>query len=250
MAQVSRVAVVTGGGSGMGRAICHHLGRQGRQVAVLDINGEAVAEVARELDVDGVRARGLRVDVSDRAAIDAAFDEVRRELGPIEILVTSAGIEGFSDFLDITPEQWDRMVAVNLSGTFHCLQSAVPDMMEAGWGRIVTISSSSAQSGTRRMSHYVATKGGVIALTKALALDLAPHGITVNTIPPGVIDTPMMRRPVESGAMGSLDQIIARAPLGRLGTPDDIAVTTAFLCSEEAGYITGQQINVNGGWYV
>ena len=250
MAQVSRVAVVTGGGSGMGRAICHHLGRQGRQVAVLDINGEAVAEVARELDVDGVRARGVQVDVSDRAAIDAAFDEVRRELGPIEILVTSAGIEGFSDFLDITPEQWDRMVAVNLSGTFHCLQLAVPDMLEAGWGRIVTISSSSAQSGTRRMSHYVATKGGVIALTKALALDLAPHGITVNTIPPGVIDTPMMRRPVESGAMGSLDQIIARAPLGRLGTPDDIAVTTAFLCSEEAGYITGQQINVNGGWYV
>jgi 2-hydroxycyclohexanecarboxyl-CoA dehydrogenase len=250
MAQVSRVAVVTGGGSGMGRAICHHLGRQGRQVAVLDINGEAVADVARELDVDGVRARGVRVDVSDRAAIDAAFDEVRRELGPIEILVTSAGIEGFSDFLDITTEQWDRMVAVNLSGTFHCLQLAVPDMLEGGWGRIVTISSSSAQSGTRRMSHYVATKGGVIALTKALALDLAPHGITVNTIPPGVIDTPMMRRPMESGAMGSLDQIIARAPLGRLGTPDDIAVTTAFLCSEEAGYITGQQINVNGGWYV
>jgi 2-hydroxycyclohexanecarboxyl-CoA dehydrogenase len=250
MAQVSRVAVVTGGGSGMGRAICHHLGRQGRQVAVLDINGGAVAEVARELDVDGVRARGVHVDVSDRAAIDAAFEEVRRELGPIEILVTSAGIEGFSDFLDITPEQWDRMVAVNLSGTFHCLQLAVPDMLEGGWGRIVTISSSSAQSGTRRMSHYVATKGGVIALTKALALDLAPHGITVNTIPPGVIDTPMMRRPMESGAMGSLDQIIARAPLGRLGTPDDIAVTTAFLCSEEAGYITGQQINVNGGWYV
>jgi 2-hydroxycyclohexanecarboxyl-CoA dehydrogenase len=250
MAQVSRVAVVTGGGSGMGRAICHHLGLQGRQVAVLDINGEAVAEVARELDVDGVRARGVQVDVSDRAAIDAAFEEVRRELGPIEILVTSAGIEGFSDFLDITPEQWDRMVAVNLSGTFHCLQLAVPDMLEGGWGRIVTISSSSAQSGTRRMSHYVATKGGVIALTKALALDLAPHGITVNTIPPGVIDTPMMRRPMESGAMGSLDQIIARAPLGRLGTPDDIAVTTAFLCSEEAGYITGQQINVNGGWYV
>jgi 2-hydroxycyclohexanecarboxyl-CoA dehydrogenase len=250
MAQVSRVAVVTGGGSGMGRAICHHQGRQGRQVAVLDINGEAVAEVARELDVDGVRARGVQVDVSDRAAIDAAFEEVRRELGPIEILVTSAGIEGFSDFLDITPEQWDRMVAVNLSGTFHCLQLAVPDMLEGGWGRIVTISSSSAQSGTRRMSHYVATKGGVIALTKALALDLAPHGITVNTIPPGVIDTPMMRRPMESGAMGSLEQIIARAPLGRLGTPDDIAVTTAFLCSEEAGYITGQQINVNGGWYV
>ena len=165
-------------------------------------------------------------------------------------MVTSAGIEGFSEFLDITAEAWDRMMAVNLTGTFHCVQAAVPDMIEAGWGRIVTISSSSAQSGTRRMSHYVASKGGVIALTKALALDLAPHGITVNTIPPGVIDTPMMRRPIETGAMASVDQVVARAPLGRLGTPEDIAAACAFLCSEEAGYITGQQINVNGGWYV
>jgi len=123
-------------------------------------------------------------------------------------------------------------------------------MIDAGWGRIVTISSSSAQSGTKRMSHYVASKGGVIAFTKALALDLASKGITVNTIPPGAIDTPMMRRPVESGAMASLDQVVARAPLGRLGTPEDIAAACAFLCSEEAGYITGQQINVNGAWYL
>jgi 2-hydroxycyclohexanecarboxyl-CoA dehydrogenase len=250
MAQVSRVAVVTGGGSGMGRAICRHLVQQGRKVAVLDINGDTALEVAKDLEGEGSTAVGIPVDVSDRSAVGAALGEVRTSLGPVEILVTSAGIAGFSDFLDITPEEWDRMVAVNLSGTFHCLQLAVPDMLEVGWGRIVTISSSSAQSGTRRMSHYVATKGGVIALTKALALDLAPHGITVNTIPPGVIDTPMMRRPMESGAMGGLDQIIARAPLGRLGTPDDVAAAAAFLCSEEAGYITGQQINVNGGWYV
>ena len=124
-------------------------------------------------------------------------------------------------------------------------------MIEAGWGRIVTISSSSAQSGTRRMAHYVASKGGVIALTKALALDLAPNGITVNTIPPGVIDTPMMRRPIESGAHGQHGPG-ARPGTARaaLGTPDDIAAACAFLCSEEAGYITGQQINVNGGWYL
>jgi NAD(P)-dependent dehydrogenase (short-subunit alcohol dehydrogenase family) len=193
----------------------------------------------------------VRVDVSDRADVDAALDRARTALGgPVGIMVTSAGIEGFVDFLDIDPEAWDRMLAVNLSGTFHCLQAVVSDMIEAEWGRIVTISSSSAQSGTRRMAHYVASKGGVIALTKALALDLAPHGITVNTIPPGAIDTPMMRRPMESGLMGSEDQVIARAPLGRLGTPDDIAATCAFLCSEEAGYITGQQINVNGLWYV
>jgi NAD(P)-dependent dehydrogenase (short-subunit alcohol dehydrogenase family) len=248
--EVSRTAVVTGGGSGMGMAICQHLARQGRKVAVLDVNADAAERVAKEIEAEGFAAVGVPVDVSDRTAVNAALDQVRRALGRVEIMVTSAGIEGFVDFLDITVDDWERMMAVNLTGTFHCLQAAVPDMIEAGWGRIVTISSSSAQSGTRRMSHYVASKGGVIALTKALALDLAPNGITVNTIPPGVIDTPMMRRPIESGAMANMDAILARAPLGRAGTPDDIAVACAFLCSEEAGYITGQQINVNGGWYL
>jgi 2-hydroxycyclohexanecarboxyl-CoA dehydrogenase len=226
------------------------LARQGRKVAVLDVNADAAERVAKELEADGFPALGVPVDVSDRKAVEAALEQVRHSLGRVEIMVTSAGIEGFVDFLDISVEDWERMLAVNLTGTFHCLQAAVPDMIEAGWGRIVTISSSSAQSGTRRMSHYVASKGGVIALTKALALDLAPSGITVNTIPPGVIDTPMMRRPIESGAMANMDAILARAPLGRAGTPDDIAVACAFLCSEEAGYITGQQINVNGGWYL
>jgi 2-hydroxycyclohexanecarboxyl-CoA dehydrogenase len=246
---MSRVAVVTGGGSGMGRAICLQLAEAGRRVAVLDINADAAAAVANEITAAGGTGTAVPVDVSDRTAIEAALGEVRSALGPVEIMVTSAGIEGFTEFLDITPEAWDRMMAVNLTGTFHCLQAAAPDMIEAGWGRIVTISSSSAQSGTRRMSHYVASKGGVIAFTKALALDLAPHRITVNTIPPGVIDTPMMRRPIDAGTMNE-DAVIARAPLGRLGTPEDIAAACVFLCSEEAGYITGQQINVNGGWYL
>jgi 2-hydroxycyclohexanecarboxyl-CoA dehydrogenase len=216
----------------------------------MDIDEDAANGVAKELQAAGTAAMGARVDVSDRTAVLAALSSVRSTLGTAGILVTSAGIEGFESFLDIRPEAWDRMIAVNLTGTFHCLQAVVPDMIEAGWGRIVTISSSSAQSGTRRMAHYVASKGGVIALTKALALDLAPDGITVNTIPPGVIDTPMMRRPIESGQMASMEQVLARAPLGRAGTPDDIASACAFLCSEEAGYITGQQINVNGGWYL
>jgi 2-hydroxycyclohexanecarboxyl-CoA dehydrogenase len=246
---MSRVAVVTGGGSGMGRAICRRLADGGRKVGVLDIDGNAADEVAQKIAASGGAARAVAVDVSDRAAIEAALDNVRSAFGPVEIMVTSAGIEGFEDFLAISPEAWDRMMAVNLTGTFHCLQAVVPDMIGAGWGRIVTISSSSAQSGTRRMAHYVASKGGVIAFTKALALDLAPYRITVNTIPPGVIDTPMMRRPIEAGTMNE-DQVKARAPLGRLGTAEDIAVTCAFLCSEEAGYITGQQINVNGGWYL
>ena len=248
--EAARVAVVTGGGSGMGRAICRRLAAAGHAVAVLDVDGDATERVAKEVEADGGRAIPVAVDVSDRAAVDAAMDEARDAFGPVGILVTSAGIEGFVSFLDISVEAWERMLAVNLTGTFHCVQSVVPDMIDAGWGRIVTISSSSAQSGTKRMSHYVASKGGVIAFTKALALDLASKGITVNTIPPGAIDTPMMRRPVESGAMASLDQVVARAPLGRLGTPEDIAAACAFLCSEEAGYITGQQINVNGAWYL
>jgi 2-hydroxycyclohexanecarboxyl-CoA dehydrogenase len=246
---MSRVAVVTGGGSGMGQAICRQLAEQGRRVGVLDINGDAAEAVAGEITAAGGSAVAVPVDVSDRAAIEAALDQVRSAYGPVEIMVTSAGIEGFEDFLAITPEAWDRMMAVNLTGTFHCLQAAVPDMIEAGWGRIVTISSSSAQSGTRHMAHYVASKGGVIAFTKALALDLASHGITVNTIPPGVIDTPMMRRPIDAGTMNE-DAVKARAPLGRLGTAEDIAVACTFLCSDGAGYITGQQINVNGGWYL
>ena len=162
---MSRVAVVTGGGSGMGRAICHQLAEQGHRVAVLDIDGDAADAVAPGDHRPTAAPRSAAVvDVSDRAAIEAALDEVRAAFGPIEIMVTSAGIEGFAEFLDITAEAWDRMMAVNLTGTFHCLQAAVPDMIEARWGRIVTISSSSAQSGTRRMSHYVASKGGVIAL--------------------------------------------------------------------------------------
>jgi NAD(P)-dependent dehydrogenase (short-subunit alcohol dehydrogenase family) len=249
-AETARVAVVTGGGSGMGRAICRRLAAAGHAVAVLDVDGDATERVAKEVEADGGRAIPVAVDVSDRAAVDAAMDEARAAFGPVGILVTSAGIEGFVSFLDISVEAWERMLAVNLTGTFHCVQSVVPDMIGAEWGRIVTISSSSAQSGTKRMAHYVASKGGVIAFTKALALDLASKGITVNTIPPGAIDTPMMRRPVESGAMASLDQVVARAPLGRLGTPEDIAAACAFLCSEEAGYITGQQINVNGAWYL
>jgi 2-hydroxycyclohexanecarboxyl-CoA dehydrogenase len=248
--ELSRVAVVTGGASGMGAAICRELAVRGHRVAVLDVNPDASEQVAKQIESQGGRAYAATVDVSDRKAVDAALDGVRDAYGPIGILVTSAGIEGFEDFLDIRAEAWDRMLAVNLSGTFHCVQAAVPDMIDQHWGRIVTISSSSAQSGTRRMAHYVASKGGVIALTKALALDLAKHGITVNTIPPGAIDTPMMRRPVETGAMPSLDQVVARAPLGRLGTPEDIAAACTFLCSEDAGYITGQQINVNGAWYL
>jgi NAD(P)-dependent dehydrogenase (short-subunit alcohol dehydrogenase family) len=188
------------------------------------------------------------VDVTDRAAIDAALAEVRTQLGPITIMVTAAGVDAFHPFTDITIESWERVLAINLTGTFHCLQAAVPDMLEARWGRMVTISSSSAQSGAPRMAHYVASKAGVIGLTKALALELAPHGITVNVIPPGMIDTPMLRRAEAGGDIGKLDKVAARMiPVGRTGTPEEVAAACGFLCSDEAAFITGQVIGVNGG---
>jgi 2-hydroxycyclohexanecarboxyl-CoA dehydrogenase len=247
---VGRVAVVTGAGSGMGLAIGKYLANGGHRVALLDRNGAAVQAGADDIRAGGGQAVGYEVDVSERAVVDDALGKVRGEFGPIEIMVTSAGIDEFQPFTDITIEAWDRMIAVNLTGTFHCLQAAVPDMMTAGWGRIVTISSSSAQSGAARMAHYVASKGGVVGLTKALALEFAPHGITVNSIPPGFIDTEMARRAEARGDLPSIDAVAARTPVRRAGTPEDIAAACAFLCSEEAGYITGQLIGVNGGWYL
>jgi len=247
---MSRVAVVTGGASGMGLASAQRLAAQGNKVALLDLDADAATSAAKELSATGATAIGIAVDVSDRAAVDAAMDKVRAELGPIEIIVTSAGFDRFESFTDITPEAWSRMIEVNLTGTFHCIQSAIPDMIAAGWGRIVTISSSSAQSGANRMSHYVASKGGVVGLTKALAVEYAPVGITVNTIPPGFIDTPMARAAAARGDMPPIDAIAARTPVRRAGTADDIAAACAFLCSDDAGYITGQLIGVNGGWYL
>jgi 2-hydroxycyclohexanecarboxyl-CoA dehydrogenase len=247
---MSRVAVVTGAASGMGLAVSNRLAQQGHRVALIDLNGADAERAAEEIRGTGGQAMSAQVDVTDRAAVDDAMAKVRSELGAISILVTSAGLDEFRSFTDITVDAWERMIAVNLTGTFHCIQSAVPDMIAAEWGRIVTISSSSAQSGARRMAHYVASKGGVIGLTKALALDLAAHGITVNTIPPGFIETPMVHRAEAAGDLPELGAVIARTPVGRAGRPEDIAAACAFLCSEEAGYITGQALNVNGGWYL
>ncbi|HEV3450461.1 MAG TPA: SDR family NAD(P)-dependent oxidoreductase [Acidimicrobiia bacterium] len=245
-----RVAVVTGAASGMGLAIAQRLAAVGHRVALLDLDGPAADRAAEELRGTGSEALGLAVDVADRGAVDDALARARRELGPVEILVTSAGVDEFTSFTDITVAQWDRMLAVNLTGVFHCIQAAVPDMLDAGWGRIVTISSSSAQSGARRMAHYVASKGGVIGLTKALAAEFGSHGITVNTIPPGSVETPMTRRAQASGNLPSTEVLEKMIPVRRAGTPDDVAAACAFLCSEEAGYVTGQQINVNGGRYM
>jgi 2-hydroxycyclohexanecarboxyl-CoA dehydrogenase len=244
-----RTAIVTGAGSGIGRAIATRLATDGLAVAVLDIDEEAAGTVADELTGRGLVAAAYGgVDVSDRAQVNAATERVRIELGPPLVLVNNAGMTGFKRFVDITDEKWDRIMAVNVNGPFYCTQAVVPDMIEAGWGRIVNISSSSAQSGQQYMVHYVTTKAGLIGFTKALALELGPQGITVNTIPPGFIDTPMLRSSEERGLLGgTVEDAVERTPVRRPGEPEDIAYACAFLVSEEAGYITGQVIGVNGG---
>lgn len=240
-----RVAVVTGGASGIGLGCGKHLLAAGHKVALLDLaNAESAAT---DLGADVV---GIQCDVSDRAAVASAFDKVRAELGPVGILVTSAGIESFTPVLEIVPERWDQIIGVNLTGTFSCVQAALPDMLAAGWGRIVTISSSSAQSGAPNMAHYAASKGGVISLTKALAVELARQGITANTISPSLVDTPMARKAEAAGDFIGVDVVAPMVPLGRAGTPDDIAAMASYLCSEEGSYITGQLLAVNGGMYI
>jgi 2-hydroxycyclohexanecarboxyl-CoA dehydrogenase len=232
----------------MGLAIAGHLAARGARVGMLDLQGAAALRAAGDLREAGASAIGVEADVTDRRAVEAALDKVRAELGPIAIVVTSAGVDAFEPFPSIATESWERVLAINLTGTFHCLRAAVPDMLAARFGRMVTISSSSAQSGAARMAHYVASKAGVIGLTRALALELAPQGITVNCIAPGMIDTPMLRRASAGGDIGKLEKVAARViPVGRPGTPDEIAATCGFLCSDEAGFVTGQVVGVNGG---
>ena len=244
-----RVAIVTGAGSGIGRAIATRLAGDGHAVAVMDLNPEAAETVAGEISGQGSTSVAYGgVDVSDRAQVDAAVRKVESEMGPPLVLVNNAGVSGFKQFMDISDEKWNRIMEVNLNGPFYCTQAVVPGMVEAGWGRIVNISSSSAQSGQPYMVHYVTSKAGLIGFTKALALELGPAGITVNTIPPGFVDTPMLRGSEERGLLGgTVEETAGRTPVRRAGTPEDIAHACSFLVSEGASYVTGQVIGVNGG---
>lgn len=230
-----RTAVVTGGGSGIGRAIAERLTADGHNVAVLDLNPSDLPH-------------SYIADVSDRSQIDKALAAIRESLGPITILVNAAGLDGVQRFTKLSFESWQRVIDVNLNGVFHSIQATVPDMIEAGWGRIVNISSSSTHGGQPYMAHYVSAKSAVNGLTKSLALELGPSGITVNAIPPGFVDTPMLRRAEAQNLLGgSIEEHIERTPVRRVGMPADIAATCSFLTSEEAGYITGQIVGVNGG---
>lgn len=244
---VQKVALVTGAAAGIGAAISHRLAEDGIAVAVLDINIDDASKVADEIRAKGGTAFPVEASVADRALVENAVAQVRSELGPITILVNNAGITGWVPFEEITDEAWDRMMEINLKGPFIVTQVVLPDMKAAKWGRIVNISSSSAQSGTALMAHYSSSKGGVIAFTKTLALELGPLGITVNNIPPASIFGTIMSEATKDKMPMSKEQIEQMLPVRRLGEPADIANACAWLCSEASGYVTGQTIGVNGG---
>jgi 2-hydroxycyclohexanecarboxyl-CoA dehydrogenase len=228
-----KTAVVTGGGSGIGQAVARRLRADGMNVATLDLtpSDDEFAYTA---------------DVTDRGQVEDALTAIRATIGPVTVLVNAAGLEKFKRFNEISFADWQRVIDVNLNGVFHCVQAVLPDMVESGWGRIVNISSSSTHSGQPYMAPYVAAKSAVNGLTKSLALEYGPSGITVNAVPPGFIDTPMLRKSEERGYV-VVQKNIDSTPVRRMGRPEDIAAACAFLISEEAGYITGQILGVNGG---
>jgi len=245
MSLKGKVAVVTGGGSGIGRAVAIRLARDEAAIAIWDLNTAGASETAKMITDAGGIALPLTVNAADTAAIKAAAEQTRAKFGPITVLVNNAGITGFVPFLQLEADVFDRMIAINLRGPFLCMKEIVPDMLAAGWGRIINITSSSIQTGAPGMVHYVGAKSGLLGMSKALAVEYADKGITVNTVPPGFIDTPMLRAsPVD------VDAYAAQQLMKRAGKPEDIAGAVAYLASDEAGYVTGQTISVNGGRYM
>jgi 2-hydroxycyclohexanecarboxyl-CoA dehydrogenase len=245
-----KVALVTGAAAGIGAAIARRLARDGIAIGVLDILIADAAKVAEEIVAAGGKAIPLQASITDRGQVKAALDRLREAYGPVTILVNNAGITGVVPFEELTDEQWDRMMEVNLKGTFIVTQIVLPDMKAAGWGRIVNISSSSAQSGASRMAHYSASKGAIIALTKSLAVELGPLGITCNNIPPRFVMNTIMSEKFFAEGHRLREQWVNAGPIMRQGEPSDIAGACAWLVSEESGYVTGQTIGVNGGRYI
>jgi 2-hydroxycyclohexanecarboxyl-CoA dehydrogenase len=249
MSLAGKNVIVTGAASGIGLATAQRFAREGANVAVWDVNEEGAQRAATELSALGVKAIGSRVDVSSRKEANAAVERFHAAIGQVNVLVNNAGITLFQPFMETTEDMWDRVMTINLKSMLVCTQAVLPDMLAAKWGRIINVSSSSAQSGSARMTAYAASKGGVIGFTKALAQELAATGITVNNVPPGFVDTPMLRGEGVAGMGASVDAVAARSPMGRPGRPENMAAAIAFLASDDADYITGHTLSVNGGRY-
>ena len=242
-----RAAVVTGASRGIGRAVAACLARAGWAVCINYLERQDRAEELQAmLEAEGCRAMTYQADVADRTAVEAMTAAARERFGPIALLVSNAGIAGQMQFQDVREADWDRYFAVNVKGAYHAIQAALPDMLHAHAGSIVTVSSMWGLRGASCEAVYSATKAARIGLTRSLALELAPTGIRVNCVAPGVVDTDMVR------VLGreTLSALAETTPLGRLGTPEDVAAAVCFLAGEQAGFITGQVLTADGGFCV
>jgi 2-hydroxycyclohexanecarboxyl-CoA dehydrogenase len=244
---MTRVALVTGAAAGIGKACAMRLAREGKSVGVLDLNLEGCQKVVDEITAAGGKAIALSASIIDRAGMTEAVAKLRAAFGPVTIVVNNAGISNFIAFEELTDADWDRMFEINTKGTFIVTQVCLPDMKAAGWGRVINISSSSAQTGSVEQVHYSASKGAVVSMTRSLAIALGPMGITVNNIPPGAIMQTIMSEANVHRFPVSMEQLGKMIPVGRTGVPEDIANACAWLASEDSGYVSGQTIGVNGG---
>ncbi len=244
-----KTIIVTGGGGGIGGATCQRLSRDGAKVAVFDMNLEAAQKVVDAIQAAGGTAAAFQCDITDRAQVDGAVAATIAQLGPIDVLVNNAGWDVFKPFTKTVPAEWDKLIAINLTGALHMHHAVLPGMVERKTGRIVNVASDAARGGSSGEAVYSACKGGLVALSKTLAREHARQGITVNVVCPGPTDTALLAG-VAEGARDPAKLIEAfksAIPLGRLGQPDDLAGAIAFFASEDASFITGQVISVSGG---
>ena len=243
----NKVALVTGAKRGMGRAHALALAAQGAKVVVTDRVGEECAPVVEEIKSKGGEAICLKMDVSNKAEVDGAFDEAIKQFGRLDILINNAGIFLPKPALEMSEKEWDRTLNINLKGEFLCAQRAAKEMSKNSRGRIINIASIASGGvgiGFEGAAHYAASKGGIIGMTETLAIEFAPLGITVNAVAPGAIDTPMIGEVTEE----FLSEIKLRVPLKRIGKPEEVSAAVVFLASDEASYITGATFYVDGGW--
>jgi 3-oxoacyl-[acyl-carrier protein] reductase len=238
------VAVVTGAGQGIGRAIAIAFSDRDTCVVIADIHGPNASKVRAEIQNLGKKALAIELDVSSEESVTRMVEHTLEEFGTIDVLVNNAGIYPTSSIEELTDHSWDQVIGTNLTGAFLCSRAAVPIMLEKKKGRIINVSSTTAFRGAKNGAHYAASKAGIIGFTKALALELAPTGITVNAICPGLTDTAQPRGHMTEEELYSKQE---RIPLGRIAQPEDIVGTVLFLASEKASQITGQTILVNGG---
>ena len=244
-----RTVVVTGGGGGIGSAVCAGFAAEGAAVAVLDRSAEAAATTASAITAAGGRAVAVESDITERSSVDAAVEQVVAELGPIDVLVNNAGWDLFVPFLDTAPDDWSRLIDINLVGALHMHHAVLPQMVERGTGRVVNVSSDAARVGSSGEAVYAACKAGLVAFSKTLAREHSRHGITFNVVCPGPTDTALLAGVTDTAANPEkLREAFRRSiPLGRLGQPDDLVGAVMFFASDSAGFVTGQVLSVSGG---